>query len=92
MQLANLALFFFINCPSLAFKPKSFVRVYWILIFYESICCLFFLRTVAGYFELKTSNRCLVKTRGNKKDVICDLMTDLGLMHNPLAGDPKSSM
>ena len=27
-----------------------------------------------------------------KTDVICDLVTDLGLVHNPLAGDPENSM
>ncbi len=41
MQLANLALSF-INYLLLAFKPNSYVRVSWILIFYEGICFLFF--------------------------------------------------
>lgn len=41
MQLANLALSF-INYLLLAFKPNSFVRVSWILIFYEEYLLLFF--------------------------------------------------
>ena len=43
------------------------------------MCSLSFSKIIAGYFELKTSTKCLVKNKRQQevlKNVIYDLMTD----------------